>query len=184
MYMTDFLFKNLLKRCFIWVTFSKVYSYKKPCNVNKLQPEWTVESPRWDIAVVSGARAGDYRYHDGVVLVRDKERGEWRSIHDCRRIDIRNVRGNTLFADFFDDCDVDGDDWTGLGRHHFKVDLLTWKAQRVKGWAPCEAPSTLEEWERCGEACPSSGACPATGGHDGIRLEKIGQRLRLLAPRR
>ena len=136
------------------------------------EPEWTVESPRWDIAVVSGARAGDYRYHDGVVLVRDKERGEWRSIHDCRRIDIRNVRGNTLFADFFDDCDIDGDDWTGLGRHHFKVDLLTWKAQRVKGWAPCEAPSTLEEWERCGEACPSSGACPATGGHDGIRLEK------------
>ena len=115
------------------------------------EPEWTVESPRWDIAVVSGAKAGDYRRHDGVVLIRDKERGEWRSIYDCRRIDIRNVRGNTLFADFFDNCDIDSDDWTGLGRHHFKVDLLTWKAQRVERWAPCEAPSTLEERERCEE---------------------------------
>ena len=113
--------------------------------------EWTVESPRWDVVVVSGTRAGDYRYHDGVVLVRDKERDEWRSIHDCRRIDVRNVRGNTLFADFFDNCDVDGDDWTGLARHHFKVDLLTWTAQRVEWWAPCEAPSTLEERERCEE---------------------------------
>ena len=112
---------------------------------------WTVESPRWDVVVASGTRAGDYLYHDGVVLVRDKERDEWRSIHDCRGIDIRNVRGNTLFADFFDNCDVDSDDWTGHTRHHFKVDLLTWKAQRVEGWEPCEAPATLEERERCEE---------------------------------
>ena len=112
---------------------------------------WIVESPRWEVVVVSGGRAGDYRYHDGVVLVQDKERGEWRSIHDCRGIDVRNVRGNTLFADFFDDCGVDGDDWTGHARHHFKVDLLTWKAQRVEGWEPCEAPETLEERERCEE---------------------------------
>ena len=112
---------------------------------------WTVESPRWDIVVASGAKAGDYLYHDGVVLVRDKERDEWRSIHDCRGIDIRNVRGNTLFADFFDNCDVDSDDWTGHTRHHFKVDLLTWKAQHVEGWEPCEAPATLEERERCEE---------------------------------
>ena len=112
---------------------------------------WAVESPRWDIVVVSGGKAGDYRYRDGAVLVRDKERGEWRSIHDCRGIDVQNVRGNTLFADFFDNCDVDGDDWTGYTRHHFKVDLLTWKAQRVEEWEPCEAPETLEERERCEE---------------------------------
>ena len=112
---------------------------------------WTVESPRWDVVVASGTKAGDYRYHDGVVLVRDKERDEWRSIHDCRGIAVRNVRGNTLFADFFDNCGVDSDDWTGHTRHHFKVDLLTWKAQRVEGWEPCEAPATLEERERCEE---------------------------------
>ena len=112
---------------------------------------WTVESPRWDVVVASGTKAGDYLYHDGVVLVRDKERDEWRSIHDCRGIDIRNVRGNTLFADFFDNCDVNVDYWTGHTRHHFKVDLLTWKAQRVEGWEPCEAPATLEERERCEE---------------------------------
>ena len=112
---------------------------------------WTVESPRWDVVVASGTKAGDYLYHDGAVLVRDKERDEWRSIHDCRGIDIRNVRGNTLFADFFDNCDVNLDDWTGHTRHHFKVDLLTWKAQRIEGWEPCEAPATLEERERCEE---------------------------------
>ena len=110
---------------------------------------WIVESPRWAVFVASGARAGDDRYHDGVVLVRDKARDEWRSIHDCRGIDVRNVRGNTLFADFFDNCEVHAGDWTGHTRHHFKVDLLTWTAQRVEGWEPCEAPATLEERERC-----------------------------------
>ena len=114
---------------------------------------WTVESSRWEIVVVDGTWEGDYRYPDGVVLVRDRERDEWRSIYDCSDIDIRNLRGDTLFADFMENCVAD-DLWR-RPRRHVKVDLPTLRVRVVEEWEPCEAPSVLEE--RCDEVGSSHG---------------------------
>ena len=66
-----------------------------------------LESPRWKIIVVllKAIYLGDYGYGDGVVLVQDKTRGEWRSIFDCGDISLAGLRDQTVAFRGGDRCD-------------------------------------------------------------------------------
>ena len=66
-----------------------------------------LESPRWKIIVVllKAMYLGDYGYGDGVVLVQDKTRGEWRSVFDCGDISLAGLRDQTVAFRGGDYCD-------------------------------------------------------------------------------
>lgn len=80
-----------------------------------------LESPRWKIFVVmveamhlySSGEPPFYGYGDGVVLVQDKTRGEWRSIFDCGDVSFRGLHDHTLsfdtgetgcYSDYYQSC--------------------------------------------------------------------------------
>ena len=80
-----------------------------------------LESPRWKILVVmvetmhlySSGEPPFYGYGDGVVLVQDKTRGEWRSIFDCGDVSFRGLHDHTLsfdtgetgcYSDYYQSC--------------------------------------------------------------------------------
>ena len=53
-----------------------------------------------------------------------KERDEWRAILDCPEVEVHEVRGDTLYADFSEFCES-----YGRGTS-YEVDLLTLEARR------------------------------------------------------
>ena len=80
-----------------------------------------LESPRWKILVVmveamhlySSGEPPFYGYGDGVVLVQDKTRGEWRSIFDCGDVFSLGLHDHTLsfdtgetgcYSDYYQSC--------------------------------------------------------------------------------
>lgn len=83
----------------------------------------SLKSKRWEIVFVSGA-LDKYPYNQGVVLVQDKQRQEWRSIYDCSSMSFPKIQDNTLYAEF-GDCDRDDKGSTGF----FEVDLLTYEVE-------------------------------------------------------
>ena len=66
----------------------------------------SLESPRWE--VVEASMAYNHRYESnkrGILLVRDKEQDNWRSILDCPFTDILKLQDNTLLFRVYMDCD-------------------------------------------------------------------------------
>ena len=62
-----------------------------------------VESPRWRVAVaeIGMRQSGSVDVCEGVLLVRDGERQEWRSIYDCADLYDIQIHANTLFAELY-----------------------------------------------------------------------------------
>ena len=93
-----------------------------------------VEVERWEIVIVNGIHTRTWQEgiieirpgFDGVVLVHDKEREEWRSIHDCGDINVQDLRDNALIVEFREHC-------RGLNEKYYfftlKIDLLTYEIQ-------------------------------------------------------
>ena len=82
------------------------------------------ETPRWEVTVVNAALPDRYWNPYGTLLVRDKERDEWRAILNCPEVEIREIRGNTLHASISEFCE------SYEYRHLYEVDLVTLEARR------------------------------------------------------
>lgn len=99
-----------------------------------------LESPRWKIIVVnveaihlySGGKPPFYGYGDGVVLVQDKTRGEWRSIFDCGDVYLSDLRDHTLSFDT-GETGCDSDYFQSCSVCPVAVDLLTNEVKDGRG---------------------------------------------------
>ena len=121
-----------------------------------------LESPRWKIIVVAWLRYpgyGDGGYGDGVVLVQDKTRGEWRSIFDCGDISLAGLRDQTVAFRGGDNCDC----------YHcvVAVDLLTNEVKDRELYWELEREAREEKEEAAFARADSAGtaAASAESGH-------------------
>ncbi len=71
-----------------------------------------IESDRWEIILIAGADRGPdgQMRSDEFVLVHDKVHEAWQSIYDCTDLEIHELRGNVLTADFPNNVDGCGSD--------------------------------------------------------------------------
>ena len=81
-----------------------------------------VVSSDWTVVTVNGRQDGNIKYHDGVVLVHDKQRRVWHSILDCDELLVDELAENTLLGRIVDNCD---DPPGSRELRQVSVDLLT-----------------------------------------------------------
>ena len=79
-----------------------------------------MESSDWTVVTVNGRQDGNIKYHDGVVMVHDKQRRAWHSILDCDELHVDELAENTLLGRIAESCD---DAFPDL--RQVSVDLLT-----------------------------------------------------------